>query len=1394
MMNHSRRRGRGRGGGRGQSFQQRNRNAQPQAPLLIPAPVNSFGRRLHKYLSLHFSNPDQAVAVYENGADPKQFKSIGFVNRSNEDRNKHRLEILDDLLNQEALEPKSYLDVGTGDGSLTIAILAHYQFDTTAISNSPDEPVEIKDADVSDIGDVREYKGLLRFDLITCFMTCHHIKPFKEQVTFVRAMRKLLTSRGILLIKEHDIDRTDKEQMCAYRLEHKVWEARGFPCCKAGMPRTLSNWKTLFPTLFVREETNFGRHIYFAIGAHPLKPQRFLSLPQVPVHTEKLVEELKSEGVDARVVEGFNAHDEFAADRTITIRSVLRRIYQRSEDPIIHIACLSDWGRVGNELKNWDGRFVPHYYQTYQTPADLMRFGKGEVKPKVDDLSSCKFGIINDQYDGMTPGEVHGYFNLMAPGAFIFVIMAPIFGEGGVVNGQAYYKDVENDVIICKPDDVNTYTHRISSFPYWIIEGGAAYAHDGEVSLMYSQIVSSSKRGKRVFQLVANDDKFDIPHVKFHTDSCGSIKTITMKKIQYKWSWLSMSDEHVPVEYPCQIHSPVYNLLCLRKIGEGISTWTSSATRSLVDQQLKADDDWVIFQKSFPNRARCISENTVNALLFHEREEKIRRFTELNDYAIPHSDRLKSSLKGLGRERYVPMFDRLKSGFFGYNILPGGERVKSSNRPWWHWLALGAVGYATYRLGGWRAFIKPVFGICTSILGNALIPQAVAALGPLLANASLIRGQSLNPVCMLGETLLKGHPWVSIGLHLITRRDLSIPQRIYGGFVASQLGFAGHMMHNVMVSCYNELRKPTTLKWERFKDLYNGQEYYSACDVTGSSAVPIGERLLSTNAHPTYHLTKIHDPEHILKIKASGCLVDDLPDDTRVEVITPILITNAVMYAATPKSPKAYLGALRMRQLVKVQQTVVPEEWTDVAERLCAEWSQYIEPPGVDFDDLTEWAEAYQDGRKRRQALQLIQDVDDLKVPPEWCGLELGVPHDLIPYSLSQFAKPDELLLYKEDAEGLGGIKPRTITCLPLILQFHIQPWMRRASKKFKEVLAKPFFLRGRWYWFTYAAGMNATDLTNWLHVATDWVDQNGGVAGILMGDDSLLYDGYLKKFVETDFSHYDQSQCGHLITIDEQMLVGLGVPLSVAQTLTIIAARRSKSRGRTAGRSWEIVFKPARPGRVSGAPNTSLSNTINNMIAMILAGEQGYTPERFAELGLEAVISFHDDVGKATFLKGAWFLNKSGGRDWITLQGRLLKAGKLTSPLETQSDINIMAYGLAMGLGEINESFPLLGPFRKKLLELSGHEFDDKETMFEMLVRLKSKLNRQGKYHFGHDEHRISNVLSDVDRSKALEFVEERYGLSQLDVEELEQAIRAVPSLPWFLGDPRWLRLRNDF
>jgi hypothetical protein len=216
-----------------------------------------------------------------------------------------------------------------------------------------------------------------------------------------------------------------------------------------------------------------------------------------------------------------------------------------------------------------------------------------------------------------------------------------------------------------------------------------------------------------------------------------------------------------------------------------------------------------------------------------------------------------------------------------------------------------------------------------------------------------------------------------------------------------------------------------------------------------------------------------------------------------------------------------------------------------------------------------------------------------------------------------------------------------------------------------------------------------------------------------------------------------------------------------------------SKARGskRSPKAATSIKYKPDGPNRVTGAPNTSLSNSTNNIIGIIIASFGNFSDAAWAQVGFTAVMKRSGNISETTFLRGTWWPHLDGTERWGPLPSAMLKLGKVMSTVTKQFRLNQLAYGVSLGMVGIPEAYPILGNFRKRMhaLGIEGPELRDKRKP-------------------------IPDLRSDLDTEFIREWMTLRYRISRSDIISLEKRIDSIPSLPYFIGDEVFLRFLEDY
>jgi hypothetical protein len=544
-----------------------------------------------------------------------------------------------------------------------------------------------------------------------------------------------------------------------------------------------------------------------------------------------------------------------------------------------------------------------------------------------------------------------------------------------------------------------------------------------------------------------------------------------------------------------------------------------------------------------------------------------------------------------------------------------------------------------------------------------------------------------------------------------------------------------------------------------------------------------GEGLLSCDANEHYSNKKECDPEHELYVKFGPFKCNFVPPDERQDVIFPVVSNSGLLQAPTPGFHSCWWANM-MRNHAFTPDATEPELWQIITRQWIAQF-RFSEP--LTPEDVLEWANHYDCPRKRRLALEICEKYAIGDVSPEqmWSwqfGLLTKKQQTYVTSrGLTMFAKTDETLSDKE-FEGVHGLKPRTIIALPIWLQYLLQPWIRSATKRLKQVLSRDSVHKGLFdfelngqrkrFWFQYAGGMRGPDLTYWLQAAESLARQ-GIICVIVMGDDCVIVDkkhGEI-RYIESDYSHFDQSQKDPQVNSELSVLGALGIPNGALQLLDVISSAKSVKGSRNRKRDYTIVFKPGTKRRVTGGPNTSLSNSTNNLVGIVIASFWDWTPEAWERTGLVSVMQTHKHASEVSFLRGIWWERTNGTRAWGWMPSACVKVGKSQRRVSRPRKLKQLCYGMGVGLQDIPTGMPILDEYRRTLLRMG-------EAGLEILVTPESK------------QKITSDYGQPVVRDQIIQWMQRKYGTSEAEIEEVEDLLRSVDSVPCVISHPLFERM----
>lgn len=378
----------------------------------------------------------------------------------------------------------------------------------------------------------------------------------------------------------------------------------------------------------------------------------------------------------------------------------------------------------------------------------------------------------------------------------------------------------------------------------------------------------------------------------------------------------------------------------------------------------------------------------------------------------------------------------------------------------------------------------------------------------------------------------------------------------------------------------------------------------------------------------------------------------------------------------------------------------------------------------------------------------------------------------------SIFLKGDEVL-YGRD----GVLKPRTVKALHPTVQSTCYKEVAEAMDRFKIFFNEEVVHTVRSWSVTFSVGSGKTSsqLDKWLKKSYNWISISKKRAAVIVaGDDffAIIHDKNGIRFFENDFSKYDRTQGVHAQDAERQILLLLGMSEYVAFTLFSTANLQPRYESKRLD-FHQIMKMP--PQRATGAPDTTIGNTINNIASVIyslmISNDFDHLAKDQAELGLEAKLQIHDELSHATFLKG-WWMPAGHKYHWLPLPSQTIKMGKiLTLPtlifkhLPEDSAWRSAAKSMGCSYQNVPHNYPLFGSLLKRYAQLEG------ET--------KNLLEYQP-----NDGHKIVvDKHVEIDEYIARMYVAQRYNLTYCEIVEMQEEISRMP-FPGLAVHPGWARV----
>lgn len=376
------------------------------------------------------------------------------------------------------------------------------------------------------------------------------------------------------------------------------------------------------------------------------------------------------------------------------------------------------------------------------------------------------------------------------------------------------------------------------------------------------------------------------------------------------------------------------------------------------------------------------------------------------------------------------------------------------------------------------------------------------------------------------------------------------------------------------------------------------------------------------------------------------------------------------------------------------------------------------------------------------------------------------------------FLKGDEVLYGRQ-----GFMKPRTIKSLHPTVQASCYKEVAECMDRLKIFFNENQIHQVGRFQVTFAIGSGKTssELNTWFATSREWVSiGNRRAAVIVAGDDffAIVREKDKIYYLENDFAKFDRTQGVHAQDAEASVLELLGMSERIRYLL--FTTMNLQPRYENKRLDHQAIY-PMPAQRATGAPDTTIGNTINNIVSVIYAVMNAGTFDRLAEhqadLGLEAKLQKHDEASHATFLKG-WWLPCNDEYYWLPLPSQTIKMGKiLTLPtqifkhLSEDSAWRSAAKSMGCSYKNVPFEYPLFGPQLQRYAALEGEEID--------LAPFQPN-----------DGHKIVvDERARVDKFVARVYIAHRYGISYEDIVDMEQEMLSMP-FPGLACHPGWAKV----
>jgi hypothetical protein len=371
---------------------------------------------------------------------------------------------------------------------------------------------------------------------------------------------------------------------------------------------------------------------------------------------------------------------------------------------------------------------------------------------------------------------------------------------------------------------------------------------------------------------------------------------------------------------------------------------------------------------------------------------------------------------------------------------------------------------------------------------------------------------------------------------------------------------------------------------------------------------------------------------------------------------------------------------------------------------------------------------------------------------------------------MSPFVKEEHLAIKDIDPiSGLPLLKMRIIANVPADVIALTMPLVRATQTRIKEIWNGDHYteLHGIKYYLVFASGMTVSQLDA---VYAKALARKGSYTIIASGDDLTWVDAQGRTY-DGDHSSYDTTQgpdaANFQVKLLRRLLQGHDRLDEILHWLEWNFSSPFKKVYRSKG--TQIVM--SRYGRASGSADTTLGNTMINLLGMmfilsVCEGLRVFEPHLIQRVAMDYLgfdLKVVENHGHAEFLKCVWV-----DHAFFPMPCLVTRYGKLSRDpreiLKIQDEIvaaKQMAYAMGNCMPGLPDEYPLLGPLLRKLRSFlpEGHV-----------------VHHAAREYVTHDMAQRYKITFDwnkpIDRPRLLQVFATTYGVTVPEILEAEELI----------------------